>query len=299
MSKKQQRPSGKSTTNRPAASQKFNERRAAKEQAALAARQRRNLRIGFGSVVIVLVLVATLVLVKVGGGGNSPTATSPAAGTPIPAAITNKLTSIPLSTLATAPTSGQTTSPQAISDPKLSAAGKPDLLYIGAEFCPICATERWAMYVALSKFGTFSPQPGRIHSAVRDGDIPTLTFYRSTYTSPYFTFTPVETTTNQPDGNYYVTLQTPTAAQQKLWVSHTNESFPWLDFGGKMELTSAQFNPTELEGQSFNNIASVVGNNSTQIGSDIDAAAKVLTQTICSTLTDNEPAKVCSAVGHG
>ena len=98
---------------------------------------------------------------------------------------------------------------------------------------------------------------------MRDGNIPTLTFYNTTYTSPYFTFTPVETTTNEPDGNYYVPLQSPTAAEQKLWVTHTNESFPWLDFGGKIELTSAQFNPTELVGQSFTNIASMVGNNST------------------------------------
>jgi hypothetical protein len=308
---KHQRPSGKSknpgaaqsTVRRPAAGRKFNERQAAKQQAALVvARRRRNQRIGLGSVVLVLVLVAVLVLTKLSGGGNPPTAasvTSPPAGIPVPAAISGKLTSIPLSTLMAAPTSGLVTSPQAISDPKLSAAGKPDLLYIGAEFCPVCATERWAMYVALSKFGTFSPQPGRIHSAVSDGNIPTFTFYNTTYTSPYFTFTPVETTTNEPDGNYYVPLQSPTAAEQKLWVTHTNESFPWLDFGGKMELTSAQFNPGELVGQSFTGIASMVGNNSTQIGADIDGSAKVLVQTICSALTDNQPASVCSAIGHG
>jgi hypothetical protein len=308
MSKQKQRPSGKSTgpgaskttTNRPAASHKFNERQAANRQAALVARHRRNQKLGLGSVLIVVVLVVALVLVKVGGGGSTAAAsTSPAAGTPVPSALTNRLTSIPLSTLVSAPSSGVTTSPQAISDPTLKVNGKPDLLFIGAEFCPICATERWAMYVALSKFGTFSPQPGQIHSAVRDGDISTLTFYKTTYLSPYFTFTPVETTTNQPDGNYYVTLQTPTAAQQKLWVSHTDESFPWLDFGGKMELTSAQYNPNELEGLSFNTIASDVGNNSTQVGADIDASAKVLIQTICSTLTGNQPANVCSAVGHG
>jgi len=309
MSKKNQRPSGKSTSpgaskstpDRPAASRKFNERQAANRQAALAARHRRNQKLGLVSVVIVVVLVVALVLVKVGGGGSGSTAaaTSPAAGTPVPTALTNKLMSIPLSSLVSAPSSGVTTSPQTISDPTLKVNGKPDLLFIGAEFCPICATERWAMYVALSKFGTFSPQPGQIHSAVRDGDISTLTFYKTTYTSPYFTFTPVETTTNQPDGNYYVTLQTPTPAQQKLWVSHTGESFPWLDFGGKMELTSAQYNPNELEGLSFNTIASDIGNNSTQVGADIDASAKVLVQTICSTLTGGQPANVCSAVGHG
>jgi hypothetical protein len=257
--------------------------------------------VGIASVVLVLVIVVTLVVIKVAGGGGSSngSVSSPAAGTPIPTSITTKLTSIPLSTLVAAPTTGISTSPQAIKDPRLTASGKPDLLYIGAEFCPICATERWAMYVALSKFGTFSPQPGRIHSAVRDGDIATLTFYKTTYTSPYFTFTPVETTTNQPDGNFYVTLQTPTAAQQKLWNAHSANSIPWVDFGGRAELTSAQYDPAQLEGVSFNNIASEIGNNSTVVGADVDASAKVLIQTICSTLSTNKPAAVCSAVGNG
>jgi hypothetical protein len=258
--------------------------------------------VGIASVALVVVIVVVLVVVK-STGGNSPSSggsvTSPAAGTPIPAAITTKLASIPLSTLVAAPTSGLSTSPQAISDPPLKADGKPDLLFVGAEFCPICATERWAMYVALSKFGTFSPEPGRIHSAVRDGDIETLTFYKTTYTSPYFTFTPVETTTNQPDGDYYVALQKPTAAQQKLWAAHTGESFPWLDFGGKVDLTSAQFDPSLLEGVSFDNIAKVIGNNATAIGADVDASAKVLIQTICSTLTNDKPAAVCSTVSNG
>jgi hypothetical protein len=287
---------------RSPAGRKYAQRQATKQQAALAARRARNRQVGIGSVVLVVVIVVTLVVIKVAGGGGSSngSVSSPAAGTPIPASITTKLTSIPVSTLVAAPTTGVSTSPQAIKDTRLTASGKPDLLYIGAEFCPICATERWAMYVALSKFGTFSPQPGRIHSAVRDGDIATLTFYKTTYTSPYFTFTPVETTTNQPDGNYYVTLQTPTAAQQKLWDANEKPTtFPWLDFGGKAELISAQYDPAQLEGVSFNNIASDIGNNSTAVGADVDASAKVLIQTICSTLTANKPAAVCSAVGNG
>jgi uncharacterized protein DUF929 len=283
------------------ASRKYAERQAAREQAALAARRNRNRTIGIASILLVVVIVAALIIVKVGGGGGNSGASvsSPPAGTPIPAGITNKLTSVPLSTLAAAPTSG-VSSPSAISDPKLTADGKPELLFIGAEFCPICATERWAMYVALSKFGTFSPQPGRIHSAVRDGDIPTITFYDTTYTSPYLTFTPVETTTNQPNGNYYVTLQSPTAAELKIWEAHTNQSFPFLDFAGKADLTTAQYDPSLLEGGlTFDQIASDVGNNSTTIGADIDASAKILIQTICSKMTGSKPASVCSAVGNG
>jgi len=245
------------------------------------------------------VIVVALVLVKVAGGGSSAAGTSPKAGTPVPAAQIDKLTSVPQSTLASAPTNVLVVSPQKINDPALTSNGKPELLFIGAEFCPICAAERWPMYVALSKFGTFSPPPGKIHSAVRDGDLATLTFYGTTYTSPYLTFTSVETTTNQPDGDAYVPLQTPTAAQQKLWLAHTSGTFPFLDFGGKSVLTSAQYNPGDLSGVSFDNIVSDIGNNSTVVGADVDAAANVLIKTICTSLTGNKPADVCSATGDG
>ena len=268
-------------------------------KASLEAQRRRNRTLAYAAVGAAVAVVAVLLLVKALGGSSTPSATSsvsPAAGVPAPAAITEHLTSVPLARLAAAPTSG-VAAPTAIHDSALVAGGKPDLLFIGAEFCPICATERWAMYVALSKFGTFTPAPGQIHSAVADEDIATVTFYKTTYTSPYFTFTPVETTTNQPSNGYYVTLQTPTAAQQKLWSSHTTQTFPWLDFGGKMQLNSAQFDPSELHGMSFQEIASQVGNNSTVVGGDIDSSARVLIQTICATLSNHRPANVCRAVG--
>jgi len=289
----------KSTSNRSNAGRKYSERQAAKERAAREARRARNRTLGVASVVLVAVIVVALVLVKVAGGGSSAAGTSPKAGTPVPAAQIDKLTSVPQSTLASAPTNVLVVSPQKINDPALTSNGKPELLFIGAEFCPICAAERWPMYVALSKFGTFSPPPGKIHSAVRDGDLATLTFYGTTYTSPYLTFTSVETTTNQPDGDAYVPLQTPTAAQQKLWLAHTSGTFPFLDFGGKSVLTSAQYNPGDLSGVSFDNIVSDIGNNSTVVGADVDAAANVLIKTNCTSLTGNKPADVCSATGDG
>ena len=275
---------------------RYAERQAAKQQAAVEARRRRNQRVAIGSIVVAVVVVVALVLVKVSGGGSGSTSgvASPPAGTPVPEATMSRLASIPLSTLKAAPTS-QVAAPEAIHDKTLTADGKPELLYIGAEFCPICAAERWALYVALSKFGTFNPEPGRIHSAVRDGDIPTLTFYKTTYTSPYLMFVPEEIETNNPDGDTYTTLQSLTAAEQALWESHTTQTFPFVDFGGKKDPTSAEYDPTLLEGSSFDTIAGDIGTNSTTIGEAIDASADVLVQTICGTLTNHEPADVCNS----
>ena len=66
-----------------------------------------------------------------------------------------------------------------------------------------------------------------------------------------------------------------------------------------MQLASCQYNPAVLEGQSFDSIVSQIGNNSTIIGADIDASAKVLIQSICGTLTAGQAANVCRAIGVG
>ena len=228
------------TKKKSASSQRFAERQAAKQQAAKEARRGRTRTYGILAIALVVIIVAVLVIVKVAGGGSGPGSTvdqsSPPAGTPIPTATLAKLQSIPISTLTAASTKGIVTTPQTVDDPALKADGKADLLFIGAEFCPHCAAERWPLYIALSKFGTFSPQPGRIHSANADGDVPTLTFYGTTYTSPYFTFTPVEVYTNKSQGNGYAPLQTPTQAQLTLWEDTNGGEFPFVDFGGKKVL---------------------------------------------------------------
>ena len=289
---------------RSASSQRFAERQAAKGQAAREARRARTRTYGIVTIALVVVIVAVLVVVKVAGGGGGGSGStvdvpSPPAGTPIPATTLAKLQSVPISTLTAAPTSGILTTPQSVNNPALIADGKPELLFIGAEFCPHCAAERWPLYIALSKFGTFAPNPGRIHSANLEGDVPTLTFYGTKYTSPYFTFTPVEVYTNKPGGNGYTPLQTPTQAQLALWQSTNGGAFPFVDFGGKVALASAQYSYGPLQNLPFEAVAAQVGNNSTVIGSDIDASAAQLISTICGSLTHDQPSNVCSAVHSG
>ena len=294
------------TAKKTASSQRFAARQAAKQEAARQQRRERTRTYGILTIALVVVIVAVLVIVKVAGGGSGSGSgpgtvdqASPPAGTPIPAATLDKLQSVPISTLAAAPTSGVVTTPQPVNGSSLTADGKPEMLFIGAEFCPHCAAERWALYVALSKFGTFKPQPGRIHSANEDGDVPTLTFYGTTYTSPYLTFTPVEVETNKPQGNGYAPLQTPTQAQQTLWQDANGGTFPFVDFGGKKVLPSAQYLFTPLQHLPFSTVAAQVGNNSTTIGAEIDASAAALITTICGSLSNQKPTAVCSAVPGG
>ena len=184
---------------RPAASRPAAQPRRSSQVAADARRRRKWL--AGASVVVVVVVVAVLIVAKLAGAGSGG-----AARQPLPAADAATLTSVPLTTLLAGGAKQSVTwpGPPSTPQPPLTSGGKPEMLYIGAEFCPICATQRWPMVVALSHFGTFS-NLSKTHSAVSDGDIPTLSFYGSTFTSPYLTFTPVETTTNQPSGSYYKT----------------------------------------------------------------------------------------------
>ena len=285
-----------------AASERFAARQAIKQERARQARRARTRTYGVISIALVLIVIAVLVLVKVAGGGSGSGTVdqaSPPAGTPIPPATLAKLQSVPISTLTAAPTGGIVATPQSVNGSSLVSDGKPEMLFIGAEFCPHCAAERWPLFIALSKFGTFSPQPGRIHSANEDGDVPTLTFYGTTYSSPYLTLKSVEVYTNKPQGKGYAPLQTPTPAQLTLWQNTNGGSFPFVDFGGMKVLPSAQYVFTPLENLPFSDVAAQVGNNSTAIGADIDASAAELITTICGSLSDQQPSAVCSAVRSG
>jgi hypothetical protein len=243
---------------------------------------------------VVVLVVAVLV-----GVGLSSQGAKAAPRTPLPPATAQALQSVPVGSLVAA--SSQVTGLQPateLSGPALTSAGKPELVYIGAEFCPVCAAQRWALVVALSQFGTFTNLQ-QTSSAARDGGVPTLSFYGSSYSSPYLTFTPVETTTNQPKGNYYTPLETPTPAQQALWSSTLggNLTFPFIDIGGKYLLTTSQFPVSSLQGHSFNDIATSVGHNNTSVGAAIDSSAASLVKYICAT-TGQKPSATCQAVAN-
>jgi Domain of unknown function (DUF929) len=271
--------------------QSARERIAAQQAAARKAESRRRVLIAGGSTVVVLVIVIVLIVIKLSSGSPSDAGAGSPTGTPLPAKVAAQITSVPASTLAKvgagATLSG---SVKAVTDTPLTSNGKPEVLYVGAEFCPFCATERWAMTVALSRFGTFSPLHG-IHSSATDSpaSIPTVTFYKSTYTSKYLTFTPVETT----EVDRSKPLQTPTAAQAKLWQKYTQEGIPFVDFANKYVITGVTYNYQVLQGKTWAQIAADLQDPSTDIAQGADGAANQITAAICK-LTNGQPATVCA-----
>jgi len=195
----------------------------------------------------------------------------------------------------------------------LTSGGKPEVLYMGAEYCPYCAAERWSMIVALSRFGTFSGL-ATTHSASKNGhgqaevypNTSTWTFANAKYTSNYLTFTPVEMQTNIPDSSTggYTNLQTPTSEQQALmnkWnappyvPSGYQGSIPFIDFGNKYMISGASYNPQVLAGKTWAQISAALHNPSSQIAQAVNGTANYITAAICK-LTGNQPATACTSV---
>src|SRR5580700_7583712 len=138
-------------------------------------------------VVLVIAAAIGLFIYLSQSGSNSP-AVKP---TPVSSALLNEVTNVSPSILAAVGTGGQqkALTPVKGGQPLTGSTGKPEFFYAGAEYCPYCAAERWAMVVALSKFGTFS-NLSQTTSSSTDGypSTPTFTFYQSVYTSQYIDF---------------------------------------------------------------------------------------------------------------
>ena len=273
------------------------ERIAAQRAAARKAEIRNRTLLAGGSVLVVVAIVVAFIVIKAAGGSPKAAAGS-STGTPLPASVNRQITGVPVSTLAKV---GAGTWYPATIEPitgtALSSGGKPEVLYVGAEYCPFCATERWAITVALSRFGTFSPLRG-IHSSPTDtpASIPTLTFYKSTYSSRYLTFTPVEV--EKVDRS---PLQQLTAQQQALQATYdvpprtsTAGSIPFVDFGNKYMISGATYDYAVLQGKTWAQIAAALQDPSTPIAKGALGSANMLTAAICKT-TGNQPASVCAA----
>jgi hypothetical protein len=258
-----------------------------------ASRRRRITAIGSAVTVVIVVLALVLVKVTTGGTTKAPAAASSTAS----ASVISQVTSVPQSVLDAVGKGSGVTAPTASSGAALTSAGKPEVLYVGAEYCPYCAAERWAVAQALSRFGTFSGL-GETSSSSTDvyPSTATLSFHGATYTSQYLSFSGFEETTNQPDGKGgYTPLDTVPADVTKLVSANDSQgSIPFVDLGGKSIVTGSSYSPQVLAGLTQAQIAADLQNASSPVAKAVLGAANAITARLCD-LTGNKPADVCTS----
>ena len=238
-------------------------RQAARELAAAQRRaeQRRKRLIAAGSAVGVVVLADRdpgRRQADRAGQEEHPVASSTAA-----TSLVNGVTGVPPATLDQVGKGSVDTLPQATSGQAVlkGSDGKPIVFYMGAEYCPYCAAERWPMIVALSRFGTFQNLSTTSSSSTDTfPNTPTFTFHGATYTSQYIDFQPKEI---QSDNG--VPLETLTADQQKLVdqfdpppAGQTGNSFPFLGFRQPVDRGRCELQPAVLAGMTQQQVADAV-----------------------------------------
>ncbi len=286
---------------------------------------------GLVVVAVVIILVVSSLGTSKGGSANDPYIKP----FPVTAHVASALSSVSATALAQSGSGGTGAYSVSTIGKKGSGAplvrigsvptsGKPEVLYVGAEYCPYCAATRWALTIALDKFGHFSGLEQTASSPIDAfPDTHTLTFANATYTSPYLRFVPVEETTNQcqpgsvqlntsgsgpkyvcANGNYKP-LETPTKPEAALinkydtttWFGALDQygpGIPFIDFGGAFAESGALYDPQILQGANWDQIARTLTVPTAGIGQTVLATAKQYIAMFC-VLTHGKPGSVCNA----
>ena len=250
-----------------------------------------------------MVVVVALVIVKVTGSTNNSNTVAPT-NTAASATVVSAITNVPASVMdAVGVPSSSMVAPPSVDKHQslLTYNGKPGAFFVGALFCPYCAAERWALIVALSKFGTFSGLRETTSSPWdTDPSTPTVDFYGSKYTSNYVVFKPIENESNDTTGlgtrHQLQPLTSQEASLDAKYSAHfglSSEGYPFVDIGNKVFVTGPSYDPATLAGLNQNEVASDLKNPSSPITQSIVGTANYLIAGICS-VTGAQPSSVCS-----
>jgi hypothetical protein len=261
----------------------------------------RTARFAWSAVVVILVGVVALVVYALTG----PTTTRAGVHRVVtPAGVTTALGHVPLAVFdtvgVTAPDTPLVPPTVLTGQPPLTSGGHPEVLYVGAEFCPFCGSERWPLIVALSRFGHFTGlrnmQSAQL--SVYPG-LQTFSFVHSGYRSRYVTFVGVELYSTQVTiKGAFARIATLTPAQSAV-VNHYGSrsgSLPFVDIDNRMATTTSGYSPAVIAKQSQGTIVGELDQADSPTAQAIVASANYLTAGIC-TATDQRPASVCTSRG--
>lgn len=187
----------------------------------------------------------------------------------------------------------------ALSGPRFGADGKVGLLYVGADFCPYCAGDRWGLMLVLLRFGKLSGLRYMLSTATDVyPNTPTVTFQHASYRSPYVAFQAVEIADRAGHP-----LALPNASQMKIFsvfdappYTRFSETIPFVYIGGKYRLNQLLVLPTALSGDDWQQVATALANPHSSLFRSVMPRVNLLTAAICH-LDGGKPVDVCTAPG--
>jgi hypothetical protein len=133
----------------------------------------------------------------------------------------------------------------------LRAGSKPELLFIGAQYSPYSAAERWAVVKALGQFGTFSGlRTGESQSGQSGFQLlPTFDLLHARYRSAYVAFDhkDLEDRGGSP-------LQKLSREEAKLFDLYDPSRTIPLVLAGGYAMAGSGYSPGDIQGRSFDTI---------------------------------------------
>ncbi len=245
---------------------------------------------------MVVALIAVFAIITFNSGGAAYAVSTP---TTVPTSVLNAVTDPSASLFSTVDKGGQTGQLIRLggSGTIQGSDGLPEVVYVGAEYCPYCAAERWSLIMALSRLGSFSNlKEMSSDSTDVDPNTSTFTFVDSSYQSQYvdFSATELEDRNDNP-------LQTPSAQVESVYTTYDQPPYtvqatgvPFLDIAGRFVLYAPSYDPGLLQGLTWTQIASDLGKPSSSVTRAIVGNANWITAAVC--LADgNQPSSVCTS----
>lgn len=173
--------------------------------------------------------------------------------------------------------------------------GRPLVFFMGAQYCPFCAGERWAFVKATSRFGTWTNLFPLQSKAGTDGfdSLPTYDLTSATYASSLISLHHKEIADR--DGN---PLQPLVGVEQDLVDTYDpSGGFPFTVITGTpgQYTIDLAYSPALLQGQSFEAVRAAVDSGAdTPAARAVDDEADAITALLCK-LTSGQPGSVCGS----
>ncbi|HYW02307.1 MAG TPA: DUF929 family protein [Gammaproteobacteria bacterium] len=186
-----------------------------------------------------------------------------------------------------------------ISGPRVTSGSKVGVFYLGADFCPYCAGQRWPLLLTLMRFGHFRGIRYMLSSS--DDVYPdtvTFTFYKSHYRSDYIDFIPVEVRDREGKP-----LQSPTPQQRKIYsrfdappYAQSTGGIPFVYIDGQYVLTRPLLMAADIQHMDWKQVTAELEKRDSALFRKLMPRVNLFTAVLCR-MDGGKPDKVCSAPG--